>query len=87
MQRYIVVRIAQSLVALLILTVIVFSLDRIAGNPLDVLLPLEATVEDAERVKAAWGLDRPLHIQYFKSWATPSPAISANPSNAATYRQ
>ena len=66
MQRYIVVRIAQSLVALLILTVIVFSLARIAGNPLDVLLPLEATVEDAERVKAAWGLDRPLHIQYFK---------------------
>ena len=52
--------------ALLILTVIVFSLARIAGNPLDVLLPLEATVEDAERVKAAWGLDRPLHIQYFK---------------------
>ena len=66
MQRYIVVRIAQSLVALLILTVIVFGLARIAGNPLDVLLPLEATVEDAERVKAAWGLDRPLHIQYFK---------------------
>ena len=66
MQRYIVVRIAQSIVALLILTVIVFSLARIAGNPLDVLLPLEATVEDAERVKAAWGLDRPLHIQYFK---------------------
>ena len=66
MQRYIVIRILQSIIALLVLTVIVFSLARIAGDPLDVLLPLEATVEDAERVRAAWGLDRPLYIQYFK---------------------
>ena len=66
MQRYIVIRIIQSILALLVLTVIVFSLARIAGDPLDVLLPLEATVEDAERVRAAWGLDRPVYIQYFK---------------------
>ena len=66
MQRYIAIRILQSIIALLVLTVIVFSLARIAGDPLDVLLPLEATVEDAERVRAAWGLDRPLYIQYFK---------------------
>ena len=66
MQRYILIRIVQSILALLVLTVIVFSLARIAGDPLDVLLPLEATVEDAERVRAAWGLDRPIYIQYFK---------------------
>lgn len=66
MQRYIAIRILQSIIALLVLTVIVFSLARIAGDPLDVLLPLEATIEDAERVRAAWGLDRPLYIQYFK---------------------
>lgn len=66
MQRYILIRIVQSILALLVLTVIVFSLARIAGDPLDVLLPLEATVEDAERVKAAWGLDQPIYVQYFK---------------------
>ena len=66
MQRYILIRIVQSVLALLVLTVIVFSLARIAGNPRDVLLPLEATVEDAERVKAAWGLDQPIYVQYFK---------------------
>ena len=66
MQRYILIRIVQSILALLVLTVIVFSLARIAGDPLDVLLPLEATVEDAERVRAAWGLDKPVYIQYFK---------------------
>ena len=65
MQRYILIRVAQSVLTLLILTVIVFSLARIAGDPLDVLLPLEATVEDAERLRAEWGLDRPLYVQYF----------------------
>ncbi len=64
MQRYILIRVAQSALTLLILTVIVFSLARIAGDPLDVLLPLEATVEDAERLRAEWGLDKPLYIQY-----------------------
>ena len=65
MQRYILFRVGQSILALLVLTVIVFTLARVSGDPLDVLLPLEATVEDAARVRAAWGLDRPLHIQYF----------------------
>ena len=59
MQRYILIRVAQSVLTLLILTVIVFSLARIAGDPLDVLLPLEASVQDAERLRAEWGLDRP----------------------------
>ena len=65
MQRYILFRIGQSVLTLLVLTVIVFSLARLSGDPLDVLLPLEATNEDAERLRAAWGLDKPVHIQYF----------------------
>jgi peptide/nickel transport system permease protein len=64
-QRYILFRIGQSVLTLLVLTVIVFSLARLSGDPLDVLLPLEATNEDAERLRAAWGLDKPVHIQYF----------------------
>ena len=65
MQRYIIFRVGQSILTLLVLTVIVFSLARLSGDPLDVLLPLEATNEDAERLRAAWGLDRPLYVQYF----------------------
>ncbi len=41
-----------------------FALGRITGNPLDVLLPLEAEEEDRIRVEAAWGLDKPVHMQY-----------------------
>ena len=66
MQRFIVVRVFHSLIALVAISVIVFGLARITGNPLDVLLPIEATQEDFDRVERAWGLDKPLPLQYFK---------------------
>jgi peptide/nickel transport system permease protein len=65
MQRYITVRLLQSVLTILVMSVIVFSLARVTGNPLDVLLPLEATPEDYERVAKHWGLDKPLYVQYF----------------------
>jgi peptide/nickel transport system permease protein len=64
MQRYIARRVLHSALALLAMSVIVFSLARISGNPLDVMLPLEATREDYERVSKHWGLDQPLVTQY-----------------------
>jgi peptide/nickel transport system permease protein len=64
MQRYIVVRLFHSLLALFAISIIVFSLTRITGNPLDVLLPEEATPEDFQITKELWGLDQPLHMQY-----------------------
>ncbi len=66
MQRFIVVRVFHSLIALVAISIIVFGLARITGNPLDVLLPIEATQEDFDRVEKAWGLDKPLPLQYFK---------------------
>lgn len=65
MQRFIAVRVLQSLVAILVMSVIVFSLARISGNPLDNMLPIEATDEDYARLTKYWGLDKPLHEQYF----------------------
>jgi peptide/nickel transport system permease protein len=55
----------QSLLAIWAMSLIVFSLARVTGNPLDVMLPLEAGPEDYERVAKHWGLDQPLHTQYF----------------------
>ena len=46
------------------MSVIVFSLARLSGNPMDVLLPEDATVQDFEIMSERWGLDKPLHIQY-----------------------
>jgi peptide/nickel transport system permease protein len=64
MQRFIAVRALQSVLALLVMSVIVFGLARISGNPLDVMLPIEAVPEDYERLEKHWGLDKPLHEQY-----------------------
>ncbi|HSF05312.1 MAG TPA: ABC transporter permease [Methylomirabilota bacterium] len=65
MQRYILRRFLQSLLALWVMSLIVFSLARITGDPLNVMLPLEATPEDFERLSKHWGLDQPLYTQYF----------------------
>jgi peptide/nickel transport system permease protein len=46
------------------MSLIVFSLARVTGNPLDVMLPLEAGPEEYARVSKHWGLDRPLYVQY-----------------------
>ena len=64
MQRYLILRFFHALIALFAVSVIIFSLARVTGNPLDVLLPDEATEEDYIRVSEVWGLDRPLHSQY-----------------------
>lgn len=64
MQRYILRRFLHSLLAIWVLSMIVFSLARVTGNPLDVLLPLEAGPEEYERVAKHWGLDKPLYTQY-----------------------
>ena len=64
MQRYIMVRVLQTIVALWAVSIIVFALARITGNPLDTLLSFESTEEDRVRVARAWGLDKPLYVQY-----------------------
>jgi peptide/nickel transport system permease protein len=64
MQRFIVVRALQSLLALWVMSLIVFGLARISGNPLEVMLPLEAEKEDYARLEKHWGLDKPVPTQY-----------------------
>ena len=65
MQRFILVRVFQAFISLIAVTIIIFSLGRITGNPLDVLLPLEAEESDRIRVEKIWGLDKPITTQYF----------------------
>jgi peptide/nickel transport system permease protein len=65
MQRYILIRLIQSVFTLIGVSIIVFSLARLSGNPLDVLLPDEADDETFERISELWGLNDPWYIQYF----------------------
>jgi peptide/nickel transport system permease protein len=64
MQRYLILRTAQAVVALWVVTVVVFGLTRVSGDPLDTFLPEEATPETIERMRVRWGLDKPLVVQY-----------------------
>ncbi len=64
MQRYLIFRFGQSIIALIGVSMLVFFLTRLSGNVLDLMLPIEATPEDFERVEKAWGLDKPMVVQY-----------------------
>jgi peptide/nickel transport system permease protein len=64
MQRFIIVRVFHSILALFAVSIVIFALGRISGDPVAMMLPPEASDEDFARVRAHWGLDKPLFIQY-----------------------
>jgi peptide/nickel transport system permease protein len=64
--RYLIKRLAQTAFTLFAVTLIVFSLGRLTGDPAMVLMPVEARQEDRARIMAHWGLDQPLHVQYVR---------------------
>lgn len=64
MVRFILIRTLQALFSIYLVTTAVFFLARVTGDPVDLLLPVEATAEDAARIRALWGLDQPMWVQY-----------------------
>ncbi len=64
MQRYIAGRLVQCLVTLLVISLLVFALARLTGNPLDVMLPIDASAEIQDEMSRELGLDQPLYVQY-----------------------
>ena len=64
MQRYIAGRLVQCLVTLLVISLLVFVLARLTGNPLDVMLPIDASAELQDEMSRELGLDQPVYVQY-----------------------
>jgi peptide/nickel transport system permease protein len=62
-QRFVLQRLAQSVVVLFVLAIVVFALARVTGNPADLLLPEDATRDDRADLLRTLGLDRPTHEQ------------------------
>src|ERR1700677_2274395 len=55
----------QAIPILLGVSLVVFGLVHIVpGNPIDMLMPPEASPEVIAQMKAAFGFDKPLYIQY-----------------------
>ncbi|GGC66499.1 glutathione ABC transporter permease [Siccirubricoccus deserti] len=61
---YILRRIGQTALTAVFVSMIVFSLARVTGDPTISLLPTEATQEDRDFFRRQLGLDQPLHLQY-----------------------
>jgi peptide/nickel transport system permease protein len=64
MQRYIVGRLGQLLVSLLVVATFVFLLSRLSGDPVQLMLDVSATEEERQALRVQLGLDRPLPVQY-----------------------
>ncbi|MGI9351196.1 MAG: ABC transporter permease [Rhizobiaceae bacterium] len=65
MLSFIVKRIGQSLVVLLTVGLVAFSMFRFIGDPIDNLLGQERTDADIERLRDNLGLNDPFPVQYF----------------------
>ena len=64
MGRFIARRLSQGLLLLFLVAAVVFVLGRMTGNPVDLMLPEDATAEDRARMIQALGLDGPWHTQF-----------------------
>ncbi len=64
MQRFIFLRVIQSIIAILVISAVVFALARVTGDPVAILLPEDASPKVVEQVRAKWGLDQPIYVQY-----------------------
>jgi len=64
LSEYLIRRLAFSLTAMLGVITIVFILLHVSGDPASLLVTQDATRQDMDRIRRAYGLDRPLSVQY-----------------------
>lgn len=64
MIRFLLTRSSRTLFTLLGVVTLTFLLGRFSGDPVAMMLPQTATIEDYERIRASLGLDQPLPTQY-----------------------
>jgi len=65
MLRFLISRLMQAFVVILLMTVLVFLASRLSADPLYTMLPYDATEELRASLSQKLGLDKPLYIQYW----------------------
>lgn len=65
MNKFLIVRLSQSLFALWAISVFVFLLVRLTGSPIDALLPDDASPDQILALTQKWRLDQPIIAQYW----------------------
>ena len=66
MLAYVLRRIFQSALVLLIVGLVAFAMFRFVGDPIDNMLGQERTQADVERLRTELGLDQPFPVQYWR---------------------
>lgn len=66
MGRYVLKRLLQGVLVVFFVTVVVFVTTRLVGDPVDVLLPFEATEEQRADFEHQLGLDRSIPVQFWE---------------------
>lgn len=64
MGRYTLGRLLQSIAVLFAVSIGIFILIYLSGDPVSTMVPLDARPSDVEAIRAYFGLDKPVHIQY-----------------------
>jgi peptide/nickel transport system permease protein len=64
MVRYVFRRLCYGVVTIWLVTLFVFGMLRLSGDPIKFMLPPEASFSDIERMRRIHGLDKPLWYQY-----------------------
>lgn len=62
--RYFARSLFQGLIVLFIVTIVVFLINRLTGDPVEAMVPMDATKETREDLRRELGLDKPLIVQY-----------------------
>jgi len=66
MLAYIIRRVGQSVLVLLVVGLVAFAMFRFVGDPVDAMLGQERTQADIARLTAELGLDKPFPVQYWR---------------------
>jgi peptide/nickel transport system permease protein len=66
MRQFIIRRTCYSIITLLILSLTIFAVVRLTGDPATLMAEPGARAEDLARVRAQWGLDRSWPVQYYQ---------------------
>ena len=69
MGRYFLKRLWHGAIVIFGVTIIVFVVTRLVGDPVKVMLPLEATMEQRAAFEKQLGLDRPIPVQFIEFMA------------------
>lgn len=66
MQRRVASKFGRMLFSIVFVSIVVFVLIRLSGDPSVTLLPYDATIEQREAVRHAYGWDQPIYVQYVR---------------------